>query len=316
VTLRAASDSPLPADAAGHVLVEQGDVGYWRQSWRRLRSDRQAMCGLVICVLLVAAAVLAPVLAPHSPSAELRTGLTKDGSPLPPGSRFLLGTDYLGRDELSRLLYGARVSLAVGIGSNVLAAIIGILVGGAAALGRGFTETVLMRFVDVILSLPVLLVSIALLAVTSPNVEVIIIIIGVNFGAYLARLVFSQAAILREREFVLAARSYGVRSPAILARHILPHVLPSVLVFSTLGVATAIQLEAALSYVGIGIQPPTASWGNMISDGQNYITVAAWLVIFPGIAIMVSMIGFSLLGDGLRDGLDPTLDRQLFKFRR
>ena len=290
--------------------------GYWRQAWGRLRANRVAMAGLALCVLLAAAAVLAPVVAPHPPDRQFTSGLTRDGSPLPPSRSFLLGTDALGRDELSRLLFGARISLAVGLGSNVLAALIGVVVGGSAALGGRLLETLLMRTIDVVLSLPVLLVSITLLAVTSPNVEIIVLIIGFNFGAYLSRVVFSQAVSLREREFVLAARAYGVRRPAILARHILPHVLPSVVVFSTLGVATAIQLEAALSYVGIGIQPPTASWGNMINDGQNYISAASWLVIFPGLAIMIAMVGFSLLGDGLRDALDPTLDRDVFRFRR
>jgi len=308
---------PAPAlGALETVAPVTGHRGYWRQAWQRLRSDRIAMAGLALCVLLVAAAVLAPAIAPHAPDRQYTSGLTRDGSPLPPSRRFLLGTDALGRDELSRLLFGARVSLTVGLGSNALAALIGIVVGGAAALGGRVLETLFMRVIDVILSLPVLLVSITLLAVTSPNVEVIVLIIGVNFGAYLSRVVFSQAVSIREREFVLAARAYGVRRPAILVRHVLPHVLPSVVVFSTLGVATAIQLEAALSYVGIGIQPPTASWGNMINDGQNYISVAWWLVIFPGLAIMIAMVGFSLLGDGLRDALDPTLDRDMFRFRR
>jgi peptide/nickel transport system permease protein len=167
-----------------------------------------------------------------------------------------------------------------------------------------------MRAVDVILSFPVLLLAIALLAVTQPNVRTIVIIVGISFGAYLARLVFTQAISLKEREFVLAARTAGARSSWILIRHVVPHVLPSVLVFSALGVATAIQLEAALSYVGIGIQPPEASWGNMISEGQDYLSTTPWLVVFPGVAIMLAMVGFSLLGDGLRDALDPTLERR------
>jgi peptide/nickel transport system permease protein len=309
-------DTPPALGGLEAAAPNSGHRGYWRQAWLRLRSDRIAMAGLALCALLAVAAVLAPAIAPHAPDRQYTSGLTRDGSPLPPGRAFLLGTDALGRDELSRLLFGARISLAVGLGSNALAALIGIVVGGTAALGGRVLETLLMRVIDVVLSLPVLLVSITLLAVTSPNVEVIVLIIGVNFGAYLSRVVFSQAVSLREREFVLAARAYGVRRPAILIRHVLPHVLPSVVVFSTLGVATAIQLEAALSYVGIGIQPPTASWGNMINDGQNYISVAWWLVIFPGLAIMIAMVGFSLLGDGLRDALDPTLDRDMFRFRR
>src|SRR5262249_47772137 len=160
-------------------------------------------------------------------------------------------------------------------------------------------QTLLMRLVDVVLSFPVLLLAIALLAVTQPSVKTIMIIVAISFGAYLARLVFTPAVSLKEREFVLAARNGGVRNSVLVLRHIVPHVLPTVIVFTALGIATAIQLEAALSYVGIGIQPPQASWGNMISEGQDYLGTAPWLVIFPGLGIMLAMVGFSLLGDGL-----------------
>jgi peptide/nickel transport system permease protein len=268
------------------------------------------MLGLGIAAALVLAAIFAPLLAPHSPTFQQSLGLSESGSPLPPNSHFLLGTDSLGRDELSRLLYGARISLLVGVAANALAAVIGIGLGGTAGMAGGRLQTLLMRLVDVILSFPVLLLAIALLAVTQPNVRTIVIIVAISYGAYLARLVFTQAISLKEREFVLAARTAGARSGWILIRHVVPHVLPSVLVFSALGVATAIQLEAALSYVGIGIQPPQASWGNMISEGQDYLSTTPWLVVFPGISIMLAMVGFSLLGDGLRDALDPTLERR------
>jgi len=267
------------------------------------------MAGLTIALILVAVAVLAPFLAPHDPNFEFTNGLTLDGEPLGPTRHFLLGTDALGRDELSRLIYGARASLAVGIGANALAAILGILVGGTAAMARSLGQTLLMRFVDVVLSFPILLLAIALLAVTPPSVSTIIVIIGICFGAYLSRIVFTQAISLREREFILAATASGVRRHWIFLRHIVPHVMPSVIVYLALGTATAIQLEASLSYVGIGIQPPKASWGNMISDGQNYLGNDPWLVILPGAAIMLAMVAFSLLGDGLRDALDPTLER-------
>ena len=167
-----------------------------------------------------------------------------------------------------------------------------------------------MRLVDVILSFPILLLALALLSVAHPSVITIVVLVGISFGAYLARIVFNQAVTLRERDFVLAARTAGVRMPAILVRHILPHVLPSVLVVVTLGIATAIQFEATLSYVGIGVQPPAASWGRMISDGQGYIGSAPRLVALPGLAIVAATFGFSLLGDALRDVLDPALDAQ------
>jgi len=269
------------------------------------------MFGLVLVVVVVLVAILAPLIAPYGPLLQHSDGLTANGSPLGPSREYLFGTDQLGRDELSRLIYGTRVSLAVGIGANLLAAVIGLLLGGIAGLSGRVGETLLMRFVDVLLSFPILLLAIVFLAVTPPNIATIMLVIGISFGAYLARIVYAQVVSLREREFVLAARTSGVRTPAILGRHILPHVLPSALVFCTLGVATAVLLEAALSYVGIGIKPPTPSWGNMISDGQTYLFSKPFLVAFPCGAIVLAMLGFSLLGDGLRDALDPTLERRV-----
>ncbi len=298
------------AAALGSEPARVRERGYWGEALRSLRRDWAAMLGLVLVVGLVVCALFAPLLAPYDPSFQQTLGLSEQGEPLGPSGTFKLGTDALGRDELSRLLFGARVSLAVGIGANALAALIGIAVGGVAGMAGSRLQTLLMRAVDVVLSFPILLLAIALLAVTKPNLPTILIIVGISFGAYLARLVFTQVVSLKEREFVLAAKTAGVRSGWILLRHVVPHVVPSVLVYSTLGVATAIQLEAALSYVGIGIQPPEASWGNMISDGQSYLVSSPWLVAFPGGAIVLAMIGFSLLGDGLRDALDPTLERR------
>ncbi len=294
------------SDAGARVV---GDRGYWKTAWYEFRHDRMAMIGLTFAVLLILAAIFAPLIAPYGPNEQLPNGLTAAGNPLPPGGQFLLGTDPLGRDELSRLLFGARISLVVGLGSATLGGLIGLFIGGVAGLFGGFADKLLMRLADVILSFPILLLATAVLAVTQPGVVSIALIIGVGFGAYLGRVVYTQVVTLRERDFVLAARTSGVSRGRILMRHVLPHVMPSVIVFSTLGVATAIQLEAALSYVGLGIHPPTASWGNMIADGQNYMTTDVWLVLLPGIAIMFAMLGFSLAGDGLRDALDPTLER-------
>jgi peptide/nickel transport system permease protein len=287
----------------------RAERGYWRAAWFELRHDRLAMVGLFFVVLLIAAAIFAPLIAPYPPNLQLASGLTAAGNPRPPSAQFLLGTDPLGRDELSRLLFGARISLVVGLGSAFIGGILGLAIGGVAALFGGLLDKALMRLADVILSFPILLLATALLAVTQAGVLTISIIVGIGFGAYLARVVYSQAVTLRERDFVLAARTSAVSRGRILLRHIVPHVMPSIIVFGTLGVATAIQLEAALSYVGLGIHPPTASWGNMIADGQNYMTTAPWLVLFPGLAIMFAMLGFSIVGDGIRDALDPTLER-------
>jgi peptide/nickel transport system permease protein len=306
----AASETGAPPAARPHAGGRR-DRGYWGEAWHHLRRDPTAMFGLVLVAILVFCALFAPLVAPHDPLFQNADGLTQDGRPLGASGRYLLGTDQLGRDELSRLIYGARVSLAVGVGANLVAAVIGILLGGVAGLAGRIGETLLMRLVDVLLSFPILLLAIVFLAVTPPNVFTILLVIGISFGAYLARVVYTQVVTLREREFVLAARTSGVRTPSILARHILPHVLPSALVFSTLGVATAVLLEAALSYIGIGIKPPTASWGNMISDGQTYLFSKPLLVALPCGAIVLAMVGFSLLGDGLRDALDPTLERRV-----
>ncbi len=288
------------------------DLGYWREAWQEICSDYVAVFGLVIVAALIAIAIFAPVLAPTSPTLQSVDGLSDRGDPLPPGtSGFLLGSDGLGRDELSRAMYGASVSLAVGVIANLIAATLGIALGGMAGLIGGRTASWLMRVADVIVSFPVLLLAMAVLSVlASPGMFSIATVIGVNFSGYIARLVFNQVTVLREREFILAVTAVGGSNLYILLRHILPHVLPSVIVFTTLGAATAIQLEAALSYVGLGIRPPTPSWGNMISEGQAYLFTSPWLVLVPGAAIFIAMIGFSLLGDGLRDALDPTLERR------
>ncbi len=303
---------PDPGGEAGATAdAQRAERGYWRTAWYEFRHDRLAMTGLVLVAILVLAALFAPVIAPYHSDQQLAAGLTAQGNPRPPGGQFLLGTDSLGRDELTRLMFGARVSLAVGLDSALIGGILGLAIGGVGGLFGGLGEKLLMRLADVILSFPILLLATAVLAVTAPSVVAISIIVGIGFGAYLARVVYSQVVTLRERDFVLAARTAGVNRGRILVRHIVPHVMPSVIVFSTLGVATAIQLEAALSYVGLGIHPPTASWGNMIADGQNYMTTDIWLVLLPGIAIMFAMLGFSLVGDGMRDALDPTLERSV-----
>jgi peptide/nickel transport system permease protein len=283
------------------------EKGYWAEAWYEFRRDLAGMIGLAIVGVLLVAAVFAPWLAPHPPDVQFPQGLSGIGQPLGPSSTWPLGTDELGRDELSRLMFGARISLTVGIVGNILAALLAFLVGGFAGMLGARWQTAIMRAVDIVLSFPLLLLAITLLVIVSPSVLTTTAIVAVGFGAYLSRIVFSQVVSLRQREFVIAAEASGVGRGAILLRHILPHVMPALVVFSTLNVAAAVQLEATLSFVGIGIRPPTASWGNMIAGGQEYLFTTPMLLIAPGIAIMLAMVGFSLLGDGLRDALDPTL---------
>jgi peptide/nickel transport system permease protein len=280
--------------------------------WRRLRRDRVAMFGAVLVMLIVLVAILAPVLAPHDPTEQFRDGLTLDGQPMPstlfnPGdTRFLLGTDANGRDLLSRILYGSRISLIVGVLANLMAVAIGTLVGSVAAYFGGWIEILLMRFTDMMMAFPTLLLAMTLVAILKPSIWIIILVIGAVYWTWIARVIYGQVVALREREFVVAARALGAGRIFSLVRHILPQLIPTIIVWGTLGIATNVMLEASLSYLGIGVQPPSPSWGGMIQQGQSFYRTAPWLVIFPGLAIMLTVFAFNLLGDGLRDALDPT----------
>ncbi|MGC8873352.1 MAG: ABC transporter permease [Chloroflexia bacterium] len=277
----------------------------WSDAWRRLKKDRAAVAGAVICLLLIVLAFFAPWIAPYDPNWQHPHGLSATGAPLPPCKAFWLGTDNLGRDVLSRLIWGARVSLFVGIVGNGLAVIIALLVGATAAFFGGWVETVLMRITDVMMAFPTLLLAIALGAVLRPGIDILIVIIALVYWVYLARIVHGRVLSLREMEFVLAARVIGASRWRILTRHILPHLVSVAVVYATLGVASTVLMEAELSYLGLGIRLPTASWGGMISEGQTYYRSAPWLILSPGLMLMLTVLGFNLMGDGLRDALDP-----------
>jgi peptide/nickel transport system permease protein len=281
----------------------------WQDVWHRLSRDRFALLGAGLVVLLALMAIAAPLLAPFEPTRQQRDGL-QQGQPLPPGGKYPLGTDQMGRDMLSRLIFGARVSLLVGILGNGIAVIIGLLIGAAAGLVGGWVEALLMRFTDIIMGFPVLLLAVAMISLLRPSLGIVIAVIGVVYWTYLARIVYGYTRSLRERDFVLAAHATGCQMHRILLRHILPQVLSLAIVYVTLGTASAIVLESTLSFIGVGVQPPTPSWGNMISDGQRYYRAAPWLVLYPGLAIVLTVLGFNLLGDGLRDALDPTQRRR------
>ena len=275
------------------------------QAWRRFSRDRAAQIGLILCVLVVLAALLAPWLAPHDPNYQFSEGLSLDGAPLPPTRDFLLGTDLLGRDLLSRLLWGARASLLVGVLANGLAVIIGVLLGALGGLWRGVIGTLIMRFTDVMMAFPVLLLAIALTAILRPSLWIVTLVIALLNWVAVARVVYAQVVSLREREFVEAAQAVGASGTRILLRHVAPHLLPTALVWGSLGIGTTVLLEATLSFLGVGVQPPTPSWGGIINESQSYLTTAPWLVLFPGAAILLTSLGFNLLGEGLRDALDP-----------
>jgi peptide/nickel transport system permease protein len=274
--------------------------------WRRLVRRPLALTGLVIIALTVAGAVLAPYLTGYDPNEQMFDGLTLEGAPLPPSATFWLGTDLLGRDLLTRILYGARTSLIIGIVANGAALLIGTLVGITAGYFRGYVGAALMRFTDLMMAFPALLLAICLAAVFQPSLWIVAMVIALVNWVQTARIVFTETSSLAEREFIDAERTIGAGTARILFRHILPHLLPTIIVWGTLGISTTVLLEATLSYLGIGVQPPTASWGNIIFENQTYFQAAPWLVFFPGAAILALALAFNLVGDALRDILDPT----------
>ena len=286
-----------PLAVAEPRLLHRALVSLWH--------DPVALISILVVVALAVVAILAPYFSPYNPDHIFLNGLSADGAPVHPNSTFLLGTDPNGRDVLSRLIYGDRVSLLVGVVATGLASIIGVIVGAIAGYVGGIGESVLMRLTDVVLSFPILLFCIALITVTGPSTRNVVLVIAFGYWTYLARIVRSLVLSLKEREFVTAARTLGVGHVKILRRHILPHLVPTIIVYSTLGIATSILIEASLSYLGIGVPVPEASWGQMISQGQQYFQIAPWLLIAPGIALIITVLAFNLAGDWLTDLLDP-----------
>ena len=272
----------------------------------RLARRPLAIFGLVVIAIIVAAAVLAPLIAPYAPDEQLFDGLTIEGSPLPPNAMFLLGTDLLGRDLFTRLLYGAQTSLIIGIVANGAAVAIGALIGITAGYFGGIVGAILMRFTDLIAAFPALLLAIVLAMLFHPSLWIVALVIALVNWVALCRSVYTQTRSLAEQEFIEAERAIGAGWPRILFRHILPHVVPIMLVWGTLGISTTVLLEATLSFLGIGVQPPIPSWGNIINENQAYFTSAPWLVFIPGAAILLLALAFNLVGDALRDILDPT----------
>ncbi|PYE23953.1 peptide/nickel transport system permease protein [Rhizobium sp. PP-WC-2G-219] len=265
-----------------------------------------ALFGLLIVLLVIALAIAAPLIAPYSPDEQMFDGLTLEGAPMPPGAQFLLGTDTLGRDLFSRLLYGARTSLVIGLVANGVAVSIGLLIGILAGYVRGLLGNLLMRFTDLMMAFPALLLAIVLAAVLRPSLWIVAMVIALVNWVQVARIVYTETRGLVERDFILAERALGAGHLRILFHHILPHLMPTAIVWGTLGIATTVLLEATLSFLGIGVQPPQPSWGNIIFESQSYFQAAPWLVFIPGAVILLTALSFNLVGDALRDILDPT----------
>ena len=272
------------------------------RSWRLLKSDRRAWFGIGVISLLVVAALAANLVGRLNP-----IGIDQSQTLRAPSSQHWLGTDAQGRDVWSRLVHGTRVSLVVGIASQGVSLAIGVVLGLFAGFRGRWTDEIIMRFADVTLAFPSLLLLIAMAAAFEPSLTTVCIVIGVVGWAGMARLVRGQVLVVRELEYVQAMRAVGARELRILARHVLPNVIAPVVIAATLGIAGAIMAEAALSFLGLGVQPPTPSWGSMIADGRDLsqLRSAPWTSLSPGIAIGIAVLGFNLLGDALRDALDP-----------
>lgn len=268
--------------------------------WKRFRRNRFALAGGMVVVVLFAISFLAPYITPWDPDAIDAYRVL-----LPPSAEHWFGTDELGRDVFTRVIYGARISLKVGFVSVGIAVVIGTVLGLVSGFYGGLVDTVTMRFVDIMLCFPTFFLILAVIAFLEPSIWYIMAIIGLTGWMGVARLVRAEVLSLRERDFVLAARALGASDVRILFRHILPNAVSPVLVSVTLGVAGAILTESALSFLGIGVQPPTPSWGNILTSGKDYIEFAWWLSLFPGGAILVTVLAYNLLGEGIRDALDP-----------
>ena len=259
-----------------------------------------ALAGLIIIGIISIMAIFAPIIAPFDPDA-----INVKNILLSPSEAHRMGTDGLGRDVYSRMLFGARISLLVGIVAVGIATIIGIVLGAIAGFYRGWVDTVIMRLVDVMLSIPTFFLILAVIAFLTPSIWNIMIVIGLTSWMGVTRLVRAEFLSLRNREFVLASQTLGAKDSRLIFKQLLPNSLTPIIVSSVLGIASAVLVESGLSFLGLGVQAPQASWGNILTDGKEYIEFAWWLSMFPGLAILITVMGYNLLGEGLRDALDP-----------
>jgi peptide/nickel transport system permease protein len=283
--------------------VKRGD-SQWAIAARHFRRNKPALAGIGVIMALYMIALLAPVIAPYDPIAQKDIATT---GYLSPSAAHWFGTDKFGRDVLSRIIYGSRISLSIGFIATAISITIGTLIGAVAGYFGGKTDAVLMRFTDMVLAFPRLVLLIMIVALFSPSIAVIIIVLGLTQWPGTTRIVRGDVLSLREREFIQAARSLGFGRARIILRHLIPNVLAPVIVTATLGIGNTIVLEAGLSFLGMGVQPPTPTWGSMVADGRDNLIGAWWVATFPGLVIVLVVLAFNLVGDGLRDALDPRL---------
>ena len=298
------TESPVTTD--GDIDTSAPARTLWGDAWSRLRRNKLAIFGAVWIVLMILVALTADLWVPQtlgSPTEADSTTMTQD-SRLPPSPEHPFGTDTLGRDVLCRVIYGARISLAVGVLATAISTIIGLVMGALAAYYGGIWDTIIMRLADIFLAFPYILFVIAMLAVIGPGIQNVFIAIGILGWPSIARVFRSAILSVKENDYVDAARAMGASDARIVARHIFPNSVASIVVYATMNIGGAILTESALSYLGMGVVPPDPSWGIMIQDGQTYLATQPWLMLMPGLAILTTVLAFTLLGDGLRDALD------------
>ena len=298
----AAADTPAIPGLAANAPTRKSR-GLFRDAWRRMLSGTTGRIGLVVVTAMVLVAVLAPIVAPYDPFTDANLADSK----LAPSRQYPLGTDRLGRSILTRIIYGAGVSLRVGVLSVLISAGVGTVLGLLAGFFGGWVDSVIMRLMDIVLAFPGMLLAIAIVAVRGIGLTNTMIAISIVGVAGPSRVIRSMVLSIRERDYIQAARSVGVRDLRIIVRHIFPNTLSPLIIQMTMGIGGAILMAAALGFLGLGAVPPTPEWGSMIGDGIPFLRQAPWMVFFPGIAIMISVLGFNLLGDGLRDALDPQM---------
>jgi peptide/nickel transport system permease protein len=308
-------------DTSAELAVEAGEpipVGRkliqgrspWQLAWERLRKDRAAVIAAVTIAAIVIIALMAPLIAAwigHGPNQQfIDIGENANGGPVPPGSTFWLGTDSSGRDLFVRIVYGARVSLAVGVLATMIAIALGVAFGLAAGYLGGFVDIFIARVIDVMLSIPFLVIAISVATILHPSFWLVIFVVGILSFTYPARIVRGQVISLKEKEYIQAARALGARPLRIMFVDLLPNVLAPVIVYGSLLIPASIVLEATLSFLGVGIPPPTADWGQMISDASGYYQYGYWwYLLFPSVALLITTLAFNILGDSVRDALDP-----------
>ncbi len=283
------------------LIADSEHRSEFAQAWRRFAANRMAVAGLIVIILLILMAVFAPLIAPYDPITDVFRG--KRGVGPEPGHPF--GYDHLGRDLYSRVIFGSRVALTVGIVATTISVIIGVTIGSLAGYFGGWVDNILSRLTDTLMAFPIIALLIVLAAVLGPSLTTTIVVIGITVWSRYARVVRADMMSLRHRDFVTAAHASGVKDWRIIWRHMLPNIMGPVIVLASLGVGSIIILEAALSFLGLGIRPPTPSWGGILSDGRAYILRFPHIAIFPGLMIMITVLAFNFFGDGLRDALDP-----------